>query len=106
MICEQLQNGTRKCGIELKITYTPKNDKCIFRICNYIIRRLDFRMNCYVSYHVGNQLYQKWHNFSVRFDFTRRTPNDVSKAAHENQESDQMGPNVHGFIVNPKPAET
>ena len=59
-----------------------------------------------LSYHVGYQLYQKWHNFKIRLDFPRRTPNDVSKTRHENQESDQMGPNVHGFIVDPKPAET
>ena len=59
-----------------------------------------------LSYHVGNQLYQKWHNFKIRLDFPRRTPNDVSKTRHENQESDQMGPNVHGFIMDPKPAET
>ena len=58
-----------------------------------------------VSYHVGNQLHQKWYNFKVRLDFTRRTPNDVSKACHEDQKSDQMGPNVYGFIVDPKPAE-
>ena len=36
-------------------------------------------------------------------NFSRRTQNGQKEAVDENQESDQVGPNVDGFIMETKP---